>query len=131
MQGTKPFLAIGALRGDPHSFMHDLESFFWVLFWICTHYTRPGKEAQDISNFKNWNHESTEMVADLKKGLVVDEGDFDKRISTSFTTYCQVLIPCIKELRKIVFPGGRRWVTEDDGLYLRMEGVLKKARDSL
>lgn len=30
--GTKAFMAIGALLGEPHSFMHDLESFFWVLF---------------------------------------------------------------------------------------------------
>jgi len=29
--GTKIFMAIGALLGEPHSFMHDLESFFWVL----------------------------------------------------------------------------------------------------
>ena len=36
--GTKVFMAIGALLGEPHSFMHDLESFFWLLFWICIHY---------------------------------------------------------------------------------------------
>ena len=36
--GTKVFMAIGALLGEPHSFMHDLESFFWMLFWICIHY---------------------------------------------------------------------------------------------
>jgi hypothetical protein len=30
--GTKAFMAIGALLGEPHSFMHDLESFSWVLF---------------------------------------------------------------------------------------------------
>lgn len=35
--GTKVFMAIGALYGEPHSFMHDLESFFWVIFWICIH----------------------------------------------------------------------------------------------
>ena len=38
MAGTKVFMAIGALLGEPHSFMHDLESFFWVLFWICIHF---------------------------------------------------------------------------------------------
>ncbi|VTT78606.1 unnamed protein product [Fusarium fujikuroi] len=32
--GTRAFMAIGALLGEQHSFMHDLESFFWVLFWI-------------------------------------------------------------------------------------------------
>lgn len=30
--GTKVFMAIGALYGEDHNFMHDLESFFWVLF---------------------------------------------------------------------------------------------------
>ncbi|KAK0650802.1 hypothetical protein DIS24_g6524 [Lasiodiplodia hormozganensis] len=35
--GTKVFMAIGALYGEDYSFMHDLESFFWLLFWICTH----------------------------------------------------------------------------------------------
>ena len=36
--GTRAFMAIGLLLGEKHSFMHDLESFFWVLFWICIHY---------------------------------------------------------------------------------------------
>ncbi|KAJ2985587.1 hypothetical protein NUW58_g5449 [Xylaria curta] len=40
--GTRAFMAIGALLGEQHSFMHDLESFFWVLFWICIHYNGPG-----------------------------------------------------------------------------------------
>ncbi|KAK0737995.1 hypothetical protein B0T18DRAFT_296162, partial [Schizothecium vesticola] len=41
--GTITFMAIGALLGEQHSFMHDLESFFWVLFWICIHRNGPGK----------------------------------------------------------------------------------------
>lgn len=32
--GTRVFMAIGLLGRKKHSFMHDLESFFWVLFWI-------------------------------------------------------------------------------------------------
>ena len=38
LAGTMVFMAIGALLGEPPSFMHDLESLFWVLFWICIHY---------------------------------------------------------------------------------------------
>lgn len=30
--GTRAFMAIGVLLGEQHSFRHDLESFFWVLF---------------------------------------------------------------------------------------------------
>lgn len=33
--GTGVFMAIGLLFGEPHCFMHDLESFFWVLFWFA------------------------------------------------------------------------------------------------
>ncbi|KAF2179316.1 hypothetical protein K469DRAFT_301144 [Zopfia rhizophila CBS 207.26] len=41
--GTRAFIAISVLLDDEkHSFMHDLESFFWVLFWICIHYNSPG-----------------------------------------------------------------------------------------
>ncbi|KAB2569172.1 hypothetical protein DBV05_g12152 [Lasiodiplodia theobromae] len=42
--GTKVFMAIGALYGEDHSFMHDLESFFWLLFWICTHWNGAGPD---------------------------------------------------------------------------------------
>ncbi len=41
--GTQPFMAIKLLEGTPHSFMHDLESFFWVLFWICMHFGPGGQ----------------------------------------------------------------------------------------
>ena len=47
--GTRAFMAIGVLLGERHSFMHepadlDLESFFWVLFWICVHYDGPDND---------------------------------------------------------------------------------------
>ena len=47
--GTKVFMSIGLLlqsdseRRLPHSFMDDLESVFWLLFWICVHYSGPGE----------------------------------------------------------------------------------------
>ena len=36
--GTKIFIAIEALHGKTYSFIHNLKSFFWVLFWICIHF---------------------------------------------------------------------------------------------
>lgn len=66
--GTKVFMAIGALYGEDHSFMHDLESFFWVLFWACVHCTGPGGHRR-VSKFQSWNFESTETLAKIKKGL--------------------------------------------------------------
>lgn len=35
---TRAFMVMGALLDDKHTFMHDLESLFWVIFWICIHY---------------------------------------------------------------------------------------------
>lgn len=36
-------MAIGSLLGEKHSFIHDLELFFWVIFWICIYYKRLGE----------------------------------------------------------------------------------------
>lgn len=33
--GKRAFMVIELLLGEKHSFIHDLESFFWVPFWIC------------------------------------------------------------------------------------------------
>jgi hypothetical protein len=39
--GTRAFMPIAQLLGDELSFVDSLESFFWVLFWICIHFNGP------------------------------------------------------------------------------------------
>jgi hypothetical protein len=68
-------MAIGALLGEQHSFMHDLESFFWVLFWLRIYFSGPDK-GRVIPRFDKWNYVDTEELAELKKGRVSHEGDF-------------------------------------------------------
>ncbi|KAK5652988.1 hypothetical protein OQA88_9468 [Cercophora sp. LCS_1] len=126
--GTRAFMAIGVLWGEQHSFMHDLESFFWVLFWICIHYTGPGK-SRPVTEFDKWNYVDTEELAILKKGEVDNERDFIKRAGKNFTTYYQPLIPWVNRLRKAVFPNGGRWEREDGGLYVRMRQILQEAQE--
>ncbi|KAK0633578.1 hypothetical protein B0T14DRAFT_398253, partial [Immersiella caudata] len=64
--GTRAFMAIGALVGEQqHSFMHDLESFFWVLFWICIHYTGTD-ESRVVTRLDQWNYVNTEELAAMK-----------------------------------------------------------------
>lgn len=125
--GTKVFMAIGALQGEHYNAMHDLESFFWVLFWICFHWNRPGQERRKVKEFEEWNKESTQKLANVKIGIVSEEDGLDK----GFSEYCKPLIPCIKELRKVVFPGGKRWPSEDRQLYSRMTDILEKTREDL
>ncbi|CAH0051592.1 unnamed protein product [Clonostachys solani] len=73
--GTRAFMAIGALLGEQHSFMHDLESFFWVLFWTCIHCNGPN-ESIVVPRFEKWNYVDMRELAELKKGQVSHERDF-------------------------------------------------------
>ncbi|UPX14891.1 uncharacterized protein EKO05_0005362 [Ascochyta rabiei] len=128
--GTRAFMAIGVLLDDEqHSFMHDLESFFWVLFWICVHYN--GEQERIVRRFDKWNYLDAEELAGSKKGVVDDERDFLKIARTNFTPYYQALIPCVNRLRRKVFPNGERWRDPSPQLYFGMREILCAARDEL
>ena len=129
--GTKIFMAIGALYGEHHTFMHDLESFFWVLFWICVHWNGPGKARSKVRQFEKWNYADTEELAKTKKGTVDEDDKFSNEVDRHFTAYCQPLVPCIQEMRKVVFPGGKRRASEDRKVYSQMIAVLQKEREIL
>ena len=78
-----------------------------------------------------WNYADTEELARSKKGMVDDEGDFLKIAEESFTTYFQPLIPWVNRLRRVVFPDGGRWKSENKRLYSQMKEILREARDDL
>jgi hypothetical protein len=126
--GTRAFMAIGALLGEPHSFMHDLESFFWVLFWICIHYDAQGNDIRPI-RFENWNYESDDNLARSKQGEIADEEDFLKYADENFTSHYRPLVPWVNRLRKKVFPNGRRWRRLEPELYCSMKKILHDARN--
>ncbi|KAK0628117.1 hypothetical protein B0T17DRAFT_491041 [Bombardia bombarda] len=126
--GTRAFMAIGALLGEQHSFMHDLESFFWVLFWICIHCKGPD-ESRVVKQFDKWNYVDTEELAKQKLGTVAKEAIFMKTITDNFTPYCEPLIPLSNKLRKVVFPRDRPWEREDEKLYSQMRETLQKWED--
>ena len=134
LAGTKIFMAIGALLGEPHSFMHDLESFFWVLFWICIHYDGRNEKGEVkrkiVSKYEKWNYADTEELADSKTAMVVEEERFNKTIA-GFTPTCQPLAPCVQDLRRYIFPNGKRWLGENKELYSQIETVLEKAKKDL
>ncbi|KAG6064396.1 hypothetical protein E4U32_000275 [Claviceps aff. humidiphila group G2b] len=125
--GTTAFMAIGLLHGCDHSFAHDLESFFWVLFWICIHYDGPNKVTTP-SRFESWNHTADKLLADMKQGIISGEKAFSRVVNTEFTPYYQPLIPHVNALRKKVFPGGD-WQDEcSPQLYSKMLRVLRQAQ---
>ncbi|KAF7867284.1 hypothetical protein EAF04_005367 [Stromatinia cepivora] len=128
--GTKVYMAIGALYGDNHSFMHDLESFFWVLFWSCIHCNGSGLLVVR-EPYERWNYLDMDTLAAAKTGMIVDEARFEKRVVPNFTKYCTPLIPCIQKLRKVVFPDGKPWSREDRQVYSHMKSVIEESIQAL
>jgi hypothetical protein len=127
--GTRAFMAIGALYGEKRTFMHDLESFFWVLFWICIHYTGPNGDGRVVAEFESWNYEYSSKLAKIKSGTVNEERHFVKTITEYFTPYFRPLIPWVNRLRKRVFPDGKTHEKDDQELYSHMREILRKAME--
>ncbi|OTA03380.1 hypothetical protein A9Z42_0038400 [Trichoderma parareesei] len=129
--GTRAFMAIGVLLGDQHSFMHDLESFFWVLYWICVHYSGPGSSLGATRFYEEWNYMSDSKLAMRKAGLVTGDRVFLQMMESHVTPYYRPLVPWVNRLRRAVFPGGEPWMDPDEGLYERMKTILRDARETL
>ncbi|KAM0265356.1 hypothetical protein ACHAQJ_000197 [Trichoderma viride] len=125
--GTRAFMAIGVLLGERHSFMHDLESFFWVLFWLCVHYNGPGKASK--TEFDKWNYMDDNALAGSKMVEVFSSEQFCKRSEANFTAFYAPLIPLMDRLRAVVFPNGHPWKQADEGLYSALRETLLEGQE--
>jgi len=106
--GTMEFMAIEVLRRVSHTYRHDLESFFYVLLWMCARRVWE-KEFQcmlvdrpkrDI--LTKWYTGSYDDIADAKKGYMhVDEFE---NILKEFPLAFDCVKPLCKEIRVILFP---------------------------
>lgn len=123
-------MGIGPLYGEDHLNIHDKESFFWLLFWICVHWNGPGQDLSR-SEYDSWNLKNTEELAREKAGLIIEEEKFMYDVEKIFTPYCRTLVSCIQDLREVVFPGGKRRRSEDPTLHSKMTNLLAKAREDL
>ncbi|RFU27831.1 hypothetical protein B7463_g8503, partial [Scytalidium lignicola] len=126
-RGTIPFQAIGVLLGEQNSVMNDLESFFWVLFWICIFYGEPSEE-KIVLRYDKWLYLIDADLATEKAEEVQNEECFLQNAANNFTTTYQPLIPWLNKLRKVLFPNGERRSTLDMGLYDEMQKILKEAQ---
>ena len=69
--GTKVFMSIDAPLGFHPTLMDNLESFFWVLLWICVHYEDPDEQGKvrrhpQVSQCERWNHLAPSLWAKVK-----------------------------------------------------------------
>ncbi|KAI9375178.1 hypothetical protein BJX61DRAFT_531813 [Aspergillus egyptiacus] len=127
--GTRPFMPVGQLLGDKPSFVQGLESFFWVLLWICLHFDGPSDKGRVISEFDEWNYVGTEELAKLKLGTILD--DLFPITMDQFTEYHQPLKRWVDQLRRAVFPKGSIRRKEDQHLFSRMLKILQDAEEDM
>jgi hypothetical protein len=128
--GTPVFMASRVLAGQgEHSFVHDLESFFWVLFWICIHYNGPGKADKEKTAFSHWNSLTWDALAQSKDGLI-QLRHFERSLTAHVTEYSKPLLPIALELRDALFPKGDP-SGADEGLYEKVKKVLRSGIERL
>ena len=101
------FMAIDVLRGVEHIYKHDLESFFYVLLWICArrawkiefHCKRKDRPTNSV--LRNWYEDTNKKVAKMKQNFMHVDG-FDD-ILMKFASVFDCTKPLCKDLRNILF----------------------------
>ncbi|KAI1418377.1 FunK1 protein kinase [Hypoxylon sp. FL1857] len=112
LTGTRPFMAIGVLKGECHTCRHDLESFLYVFLWtiITNHRDNP----PETSKLREWSNGDWNELA-VRKSLDMDQNSFQS-ILEEFTPEFYSLKPLADRLRQILFPlrDGVIWTGTDD-----------------
>lgn len=121
--GTKPFMAIGLLRGEDHTYRHDLESFFYILLFTATLDMSQGLPAN--SQLRSWMSGGWEELA-IRKARDLAKPNFSK-ILADFRGEFQGLKDMAEALRGMMLLEDERSVpTEEDAtrLYHDMISLL-------
>ncbi|KAI0549016.1 hypothetical protein F4679DRAFT_573833 [Xylaria curta] len=114
MAGTRAFMAIGALEGQLHTYMRDLESKI-----VC----------RVVPELETWNFCTVPQLVVFKEVVALRPDDrFIATAKDAFHEYWYPLIPHMNKLRRVVFPYGG-WKEEFPGLYEQMTDILKEARN--
>ncbi|KAK2591533.1 hypothetical protein QQS21_010783 [Conoideocrella luteorostrata] len=108
--GTMQFMAIEVLRGvDDHTYRHDLESFFYVVLWMCARCAwdegkdlcKDGETAPEESMLRKWEIGSFKDIADAKEGHMTVNGL--ERIMNEFPESFDMAKPLCLRFRSILF----------------------------
>jgi hypothetical protein len=109
--GTMQFMAIEVLQGKGHTYRHDLESFFYVLIWMCIRYghvdmddghSRKKSRPLTTSALRDWYTGNYRQIASTKLGHM-DKNGFEGIIA-EFAPRFENLKKLARELRNVLFP---------------------------
>ncbi|KAK9479442.1 hypothetical protein V1514DRAFT_17276 [Lipomyces japonicus] len=90
-----------------HSAADDLESVFWVLLWLCTHYQEGGEKVtneRSLEKYRTWQHMN--LIAFRDKLGIISKGKAFNSVLEDFDPYYFPLRNVVTELRRLFFPYG-------------------------
>ncbi|KAM4067554.1 kinase [Hirsutella rhossiliensis] len=105
--GTMQFMAIEVLRKADHTYRHDLESFFYVLLWMCGRESwerggfGQGEEPPKESLLRAWEIGSFQSIASAKVGHMTINGL--EEIMNQFPPVFDVVKPLCLKIRTLLF----------------------------
>ncbi|KAL2888420.1 Protein kinase domain protein [Ceratocystis lukuohia] len=139
--GTMQFIAIEVLRKKDHTYRHDLESFFYVLIWMCARQAwSNGFAGEEIprkdSRLRKWEIGTFEDIAQTKLGHMAVNGL--NEIMEEFPEALDVVKSVCLKIRNILFPYNKdMWMNigtpigDPDQLYNPIIAALDEAISKL
>lgn len=117
LTGTREFMAYGLLNAKPskpavHTYQHDIESFFYVLLWVCgirswtnkkLNIRVPSPDPLD-SEFSRWNRGDLRDCALIKCSHMTFPDVFDELL-IEFPPNLECVKPFLRRIREHLFPG--------------------------
>jgi hypothetical protein len=126
--GTKVFMSVSMLEQEnPHGFVDDLESFFWVLVWICIHYPADQRAPSEVTT--EWTHQSPTALGALKHRALFKTHRLTNHFTSLYAT-SQPLITCVQSFAQIIRNPNVR-TAHADTLYHQILAVLKQAQHAM
>lgn len=112
--GTRPFMAIGVLKSERHTYRHDLESFLYVFLWTII--TNHSENPPETSKLRQWSSGDWDELA-VRKSLDMDQDGF-QTILGEFPPELHSLKPLAESLQQVLFPlrAGVIWTEIDSSL---------------
>lgn len=115
IRGTRAFIAIDLMRGSPHTYRHDLESFLYVLLHIAISYHSP--DPPMTSRLNAWHTlDPWHDLAAKKLAMIGDEKAW-RLLTAEFTPSWEGYVWLADELRDVLFKvgEGRLFIGTEEG----------------
>ncbi|KAL7276895.1 hypothetical protein RUND412_000087 [Rhizina undulata] len=103
--GTLAFMSLNVLKRGQHTFRDDLESFLYVLLYICFKWNGPNQPNKELTPIDCWSRPDFDDVYAMKVAFMFNRSDFEGGLK-KMTTEMQSLIPLLEDLRSKIRPWG-------------------------